>query len=255
MYSTELMEQILTSESGQRMIQRVTNKYGESYVALWLFQVMGLSNDEIKTMVDDLKLQVVPQTATWSLPWWERSCGLPVDESIFIEQRRQNVIEKRRKRMPMNPARIEEIVSAMAGGADVFMDEYAGKNTFVMNIYDIPPLEIIQQIQRKLKQIKQSHKVFRLKCSASTSTQSDIYTGAKVVGIKRTLPKVEAAEIPRESEVLSGVAIGVKVAGIKRTLPKVDAMQYNTYEDIKQYSNDEIKNKTYLELLYKQEEK
>lgn len=85
--------------------------------------------------------------------------------------------------------------------------------------------------------------------------QSDIYAGAKVVGIKRTLPKVEAAEIPRESEILSGVAIGAKVAGIKRTLPKVDAMQYNTYEDIKQYSNDEIKNKTYLELLYKQEEK
>ncbi len=84
--------------------------------------------------------------------------------------------------------------------------------------------------------------------------KSDIYTGAKVVGIKRTLPKVEAAEIPRESEVLSGVAIGVKVAGIKRTLPKAEAMQYNTYEDIKQYSNDEIKDKTYLELLYKQED-
>ena len=83
---------------------------------------------------------------------------------------------------------------------------------------------------------------------------SDTYTGAKVVGIKRTLPKVEAAEIPRESEVLSGVAIGVKVAGIKRTLPKAEAMQYNTYEDIKQYSNDEIKDKTYLELLYKQED-
>ena len=31
MYSTELMEQILTSEIGQQIIQRVTNKYGNSH--------------------------------------------------------------------------------------------------------------------------------------------------------------------------------------------------------------------------------
>ena len=53
MYSTELMEQILTSEIGQQIIQRVTNKYGNSYVGLWLFQIIGMSNDEVKAMVED----------------------------------------------------------------------------------------------------------------------------------------------------------------------------------------------------------
>ena len=55
MYSTELMEQILTSEIGQQIIQRVTNKYGNSYVGLWLFQIIGMSNDEVKAMVEDFK--------------------------------------------------------------------------------------------------------------------------------------------------------------------------------------------------------
>ena len=59
MYSTELMEQILTSEIGQQIIQRVTNKYGNSYVGLWLFQIIGMSNDEVKAMVEDFKNQTL----------------------------------------------------------------------------------------------------------------------------------------------------------------------------------------------------
>lgn len=113
--------------------------------------------------------------------------------------------------------------------------------------------DILGEVMELVEDLKPAH--LAVGHTVRMIVQSDIYAGAKVAGIKRTLPKVEAAEIPRESEVLSGVAIGAKVAGIKRTLPKVDAMQYNTYEDIKKYSNDEIKNKTYLELLYKQEEK
>lgn len=177
MYTTELMEKILTSESGQRMIQRVTNKYGESYVGLWLFQVMGLSNDEIKAMVDDFKLQVVPQTATWSLPWWERSVGLIVDESLNIEERRQNYIEKKRQRLSMNPARIEQIISAMAGGVDVWMDEYAGKNRFAIHIYDLLAPEIISQIRKKLKKIKQSHKVFDVYYEKDVEVEQRFYVG------------------------------------------------------------------------------
>lgn len=98
MYSTELMEQILTSEIGQQIIQRVTNKYGNSYVGLWLFQIIGMSNDEVKAMVEDFKNQTLPQTATWSLFIMGAVNGaLPVNESESVEQRRQNIIEKRRR--------------------------------------------------------------------------------------------------------------------------------------------------------------
>ena len=63
-----------------------------------------MSNDEVKAMVEDFKNQTLPQTATWSLSLWEQSMGLPVNESESVEQRRQNIIEKRRRRNAMNPA-------------------------------------------------------------------------------------------------------------------------------------------------------
>ncbi len=152
MYSTELMEQILTSEIGQQIIQRVTNKYGNSYVGLWLFQIIGMSNDEVKAMVEDFKNQTLPQTATWSLSLWEQSMGLPVNESESVEQRRQNIIEKRRRRNAMNPARIEEIISAMTG-TDVRIDEYYGKNRFAIYLSSIPSLVDELSVRKKLKVI------------------------------------------------------------------------------------------------------
>ena len=40
-YKTELMEQILTSESAKRMIDYVSPIYGKSRIALWLFQIIS----------------------------------------------------------------------------------------------------------------------------------------------------------------------------------------------------------------------
>lgn len=177
MYSTELMEQILTSEIGQQIIQRVTNKYGNSYVGLWLFQIIGMSNDEVKAMVEDFKNQTLPQTATWSLSLWEQSMGLPVNESESVEQRRQNIIEKRRRRNAMNPARIEKIISAMTGAA-VRMDEYYAKNRFAIYISSIPSMVDEESVRKKIKLIKQSHKVFDI--FYEQATKGDIYVGGVI---------------------------------------------------------------------------
>lgn len=130
-----------------------------------------------------------------------------------------------------------------------FIEQHVSDYSFEIVLHNP---NILGEVMDLVEDLKPAH--LAVGHTVKMSAQSDIYAGAKVVGIKRTLPKVEVAEMPRESEVLSGVAIGAKVAGIKRTLPKAEAMQYNTYEDIKQYSNDEIKDKTYLELLYKQED-
>lgn len=189
MYTTEMIEEILTSESAQRMIQRVTNKYGASYVGLWLLQVMGMSNDDVKALIDDFKLQVVPQTATWSLSIWEESVGLSVDTSLSIEERRLRIIEKKRKRASMNPARIEQIISAIAG-ADVRMDEYFGKNRSAIYISSIPPLVDESRIRQKLKEIKQSHRIFSI--YYEQAAVGNIYLGGTVQTFKEiTLKEVK----------------------------------------------------------------
>lgn len=189
MYTTDMIEEILTSPSAQRMIQRVTHKYGASYVGLWLFQVMGISNDDIEALIEDFKLQVVPQTATWSLPIWEESVGLTVDTSLSIEERRLRIIEKKRKRAPMNPARIEQIISAIAG-ADVRMDEYFGKNRFAIYISSIPSLVDENRVRRKLKEIKQSHRVFNI--FYEQAAVGSVYLGGTVQKFKEiTLKEVK----------------------------------------------------------------
>ena len=105
MYSTELMEQILTSEIGQQIIQRVTNKYGNSYVGLWLFQIIGMSNDAVKAMVEDF-------------------------------------------------------------------------NRFAIYISSIPSMVDEESVRKKIKLIKQSHKVFDI--FYEQATKGDIYVGGVI---------------------------------------------------------------------------
>ena len=46
-YRTELMDSILTSENARRFIDFIAPVYGNGYVALWMFQAIGLSLDEL----------------------------------------------------------------------------------------------------------------------------------------------------------------------------------------------------------------
>ena len=49
-YKTDLMEKILTSENAKQMIDYVSPIYGKSRIGLWLFQVIGLEIDDVKTI-------------------------------------------------------------------------------------------------------------------------------------------------------------------------------------------------------------
>ena len=61
-YKTDLMEQILTSESAKQMIDYVSPIYGKSRIGLWLFQVIGLEIDDVKTICKDIfeNLDIIP---------------------------------------------------------------------------------------------------------------------------------------------------------------------------------------------------
>ena len=57
-YKTDLMEQILTSKSAKQMIDYVSPVYGKSRIGLWLFQVIGLELDDVKTICEDIIDQI-----------------------------------------------------------------------------------------------------------------------------------------------------------------------------------------------------
>ena len=68
----EELENFPTSESAKRMLSYVsTGFYDKSYVGKWLFQVMGLEYDDARKLVEELALQMFPETATWGLKYHE----------------------------------------------------------------------------------------------------------------------------------------------------------------------------------------
>jgi hypothetical protein len=116
-----------TTETGKRMLASVSPIYDRSYVARWLFEVMGIEMEEARQYIEELRLQAHPKTATWGLFYWEMRYHIPIDESLPIEDRRQKVMSKRWKYAPMNPARMEEYINRASGRTAIvteYNDEY-----------------------------------------------------------------------------------------------------------------------------------
>ena len=132
-YKTDLMEQILTSESAKQMIDYVSPIYGKSRIGLWLFQVIGLEIDDVKTICEDIFDQIFVDRATWGLPIWEKEYGITPLPDQTIEQRRTQILQMRIKR-PLNPKRFEKIIEALSG-VETKLIENTAKNTFQVNLY------------------------------------------------------------------------------------------------------------------------
>lgn len=128
-HETELMRQILQSPSAQRMVDYISPIYGEDYLALWLFEIMGRALDDVEEIGESLWDQTVPQTATWALPYWEEEYGVTPDPSWTIEQRQANILARIQYTAPVNPAKLA-VLAAAAAGVPCEIVENVAKNTF-----------------------------------------------------------------------------------------------------------------------------
>lgn len=75
------LEKFPENRVSQRMISRVSPIYERSYVAKWLYEVMGQEVDDAEIRFSELREQANPETATWALRYWEQRYGIEVDES------------------------------------------------------------------------------------------------------------------------------------------------------------------------------
>lgn len=129
-YTSDLIEKIITSPSAKRGLDYITPIYGKAYVALWLTQAIGIQTDLIIKWIEEYKNQILPQTATWALSYFEEEYGIPVNNMLPIEERRKAVFLAIMARAPMNPAKLSDILS-MSVNADVRIKENTGKNAFL----------------------------------------------------------------------------------------------------------------------------
>lgn len=161
MYETELMREILKSPMAQKMIQEISPRYGNAYNFLWLMQVIGEEWDEMLEWAEGYEQQVLPQTATWALEWWERQYGIIPNTSWSVERRRENLIAVINSRGPMNPTRLANIAS-VASGFEARIQENTGKNTFTLYLSGMPDEIDVDAVHAALKVSKPARLIYEI---------------------------------------------------------------------------------------------
>lgn len=171
-YQTEIMRSILTSERAQKIIDYVSPIYGNSYVGLWLYQIIGAALDEVYNLAVDLRHETTPSTTERLIDYWEDSLGIPRNYSLTLEQRRARLIAWR-DRGPCNPHRLAAAVSAALNGVEVDIQENIAKNTFLVNVravvYDWTP--IYETVDRK----KPAHLIYVIRVAIQVVAETNTY--------------------------------------------------------------------------------
>ena len=170
MYNTELMQEILKSEKAQEIAQMISPRYGEAYVALWILQAAGVIQDQMAEWCETLADQTRPETATWSLPYWEKQHNVIADSTWPIERRRQNLINKIRQRSAMNPERLASVI-AVAANASCRIEENTGKNKFTVHLSGISVLENEEYVRSVISKAKPAHLIYRIRACAFTEVK------------------------------------------------------------------------------------
>lgn len=163
------IEHFPTSETALRMMERISPIYEKSYVGKWIFQVMGLELDEVRLRFSELAAQAFPETATWSLAYWEQRYGLPVSEGKDIYLRRQAILSRQRDGAPLNPKRMEAILSALTG-REVVITEDMAPYTFAVEIMDGDSAFDYAETVKRIKTTKPSHQAFTVQLTLKTPT-------------------------------------------------------------------------------------
>ena len=153
-----------TKESAKRMLSRITRIYDKSYVGKWIFEVMGAEIDPAWDKVEELREQASPGTATWGLKYWEQRYGIEPDESMSLEERRKRIVERRMPRLPINPERLEQMLSAICG-RDVTIKENIAPYTFGIYIESSggnnSPVDM-NRLFDLLNRVKPAHQRYRM---------------------------------------------------------------------------------------------
>lgn len=215
------LEHFPTNETALRMMERISPIYDRSYVGKWIFEIMGMEMGETKAYFEELRQQPFPERTTWAIEYWERRYAITPKPTDDLATRRQNIIIKRGVRLPMNPARMEEIINGLTGGKTTItenVDDY----TFSVMI-DNPVLsKDMAGITKEIKKRKPSHQRFTVSVGQQADVISAYITGAVQgqymrVGVDVSIPaEVFAPHIKLEPSALAAqmgvyMQVGVQV--------------------------------------------
>ncbi len=182
-YSSERIEEILKSDKAREILGWFPPVYSDAYVFLWLLEEIGESIERMQQWAEEFVAQVMPQSATWTLPLWEERLGILPNEKLTVSQRRNQIVNRRRTRAPMPPAKIESMITNLTG-VETTIRENTGKNRFTVVCGGSIPPEIMKAVRRELNKLKPTHLIYQIVTEIIREAATEKYLAAKAAMIK-----------------------------------------------------------------------
>lgn len=150
------IEKFPTNETAKDMMSMVSPVYEKSYVAKWLYQVMGWAMGKAKDMILGLPEETTPDTCDKTIAYWEELYSIAPNPDLSLEERRTQLITRRNFRKPMGPAKIEQIIGTETGHK-ITLHENVAPYTFSLEIESADKTVKFQEIIDKVNTLKPSH--------------------------------------------------------------------------------------------------
>lgn len=162
--------------NSNKMFDSISPVYKNSIIMKSLFEAIGMEFDTLDDLIEEVKLQLFPQTATWGLKYWEERCGLPTNTDESLLERRNKVIAKLQSKHIMNPKRMAMVLQKYTG-ADIKVIENTAPYTFEIDLIGRTTFpKSLEQLYQTVRKIKPSHLAVNYKLISITN--SNAYFGA-----------------------------------------------------------------------------
>lgn len=155
------IERFPTNAISKKMMKTVTaSVYDRSYIAKWMYQVMGVEMEEAWRLAEEVRNQAFVETATWGISYWEYRYSIIPNEALSIEERRARIKRKRTQKYPMNPGKIEKY---MFDSWDMTVDitEAYAPGTFLLAILK-DDSNNLRAMLKDFREMKPSHLSWKL---------------------------------------------------------------------------------------------
>lgn len=209
---TELMQRILKSKSAQQFIDYVSPIYGDSYVGLWLYEVMGKELDGVAEIVEALKTEANPTTAVLLLDYWEDFYRLPRAPHLSVVQRQARIEAAIKQRGPCNPNNLAALVSATLGGIETDITENIAKNTFMVNMHEfVDTPGALDAVRAALDRRKPAHLIYILHFMLEIASYMDMKIAVASMSAETDSYCVEVQQYSEKYELNSQMKTAVAI--------------------------------------------
>ena len=226
-----LRETIITSETADRMLDRVSPIYDNSYVGLWMFEAIGREYDKAWYIVRTLPDQLFPETVTWAIELWERRYGIVPQPSQTLEERRAAILAARTIPAPFTPAVLEKFIYNLTGRTSEIVS-YVRPYTFGVYIENTEGMRDadLAAIATYINKNKHSHMSYDLVFQASARIVVGVETGYWRFPYRMT-GTANAGQLP-QANILFEESEGQIVAGSSGSAYPFPYMMAGTHPDI-----------------------